>query len=369
MENYKPVIGTPMKQLDTPCLLLDLDRLEYNFKVMADTYRDTPVKLRAHMKNVKSPLLAYMQMRTGGTVGGVCCAKVAEAEVMVEGGINDILIPNQVVTKDKIARLCALAKRANITVCFDSAQNLRDLSAGAAAAGVTLGVAIEVNTSMNRAGIRAVEEGVALAKLARKLPGISFKGVMSHQSISGMPDNETRVLEGRRYIQMCLDVKNAVEKAGIPVELVSTGETWTYDTAAKMPGVTEVEGGTYALMSTFMDYMDDFKYAGLLLGTVISTPRPGVAVGDTGMRALGAMFTYPEAWPALDNVPGVVVAELLEEQAILKSKGPMPLKVGDKYLLRLGQQDLTVNRFDHYIAVRKGNVEAVWDIPARGCHN
>ena len=81
---------------------LDLDALEHNFDVIADTFRDTDCKMRTHTKNLKSPLLAHMQMRAGGTLGGVCTAKVAEAEVMVEGGVDDILIPNQIVTKDKI---------------------------------------------------------------------------------------------------------------------------------------------------------------------------------------------------------------------------------------------------------------------------
>ncbi|MDA1188211.1 MAG: alanine racemase [Chloroflexi bacterium] len=367
METYKPNPGTPVADLDTPCLILELDSLEHNFKVIADTYKDTDVKLRAHMKNVKSPMLAKMQMDIGGTVNGVCCAKVAEAEVMVQGGIDDILIPNEIVTKDKIKRVCSLAHKAKIAVCVDNPQNLRDLSAQASASGVTLGVAIEVDTSMGRGGIRSPEEGVELAKLATSLPGIHFKGVMSHQSLKGEGDKETRYIEGRRYIQMCLDVRDAIEKAGIPVEYVSTGETFTYDVATEIPGITDVEGGTYALMSTFLSYMTEFEYAGLMLGTVISTPRPGVAIGDSGMRAVGAMCTYAEAWPVVHSPEGLTVSEMYDEQVVLTSKGAMPLKVGDKYFLRLGQQDVTVNRFDHYIGVRNGAVEAVWDIPARGC--
>ena len=112
MDHYRPLPGTRIEALDTPCLLIDLDALEDNFRLIADSYRDRPCKMRAHIKNLKSPILAHMQMRAGGTVGGVCTAKVAEAEVMVEGGINDIFIANQVVARDKIERLCALAKHA-----------------------------------------------------------------------------------------------------------------------------------------------------------------------------------------------------------------------------------------------------------------
>ena len=147
---------------------------------------------------------------------------------------------------------------------------------------------IEVDTSMHRAGIRQVESGVALAKLATTLPGIAFRGVMSHQTLPGRPDKQTRQIEGRRYMQMCLAVKDAIEAAGIPVEIVSTGETWTYDVAADLPGVTEVEGGTYMLMSSAYSYMDEFHIAAKLLGTVISIPEPGVAIGDVGMWALSS---------------------------------------------------------------------------------
>ena len=366
MENYRPAAGTPIEELDTPCLLIDLDALDNNYRFVADTYRDTGCKMRAHVKNTKSPIVAHLQIRAGGTVGGVCTAKVAEAEVMVEGGIDDILIPNQIVTEDKIDRLCALAGRASITVAIDNPENVQTISARASAKSATIGVVIEVDTSMGRAGIRDKEKGVELAKLAHSLPGIAFKGVMSHQTLDGKPDRETRFTDGRKFIQTCLDVKDAIEAAGIPVEVVSSGETFSIDVAATIPGVTEVEGGTYALMSHAFDYMTDFQYAAKILSTVVSTPRPGIAVGDVGTRALaspGGVF------PMVDDMPGVEVEALHEEHIVLKTDGSPTLQVGDKFLLISGQQDMLTNRWDQYVAVRNGVVEAVWDIPARGCHN
>src|SRR6266849_10780142 len=201
MEHYRPTPGTPLKDLDTPCLLIDLDAVEHNFRLIADMYRDTVCKMRTHVKNLKSPILAHMQIRAGGTVGGVCAAKVAEAEVMVEGGINDVLIANEIVARDKIMRLCSLAKRADMKVGIDNAQNLRELSEVAQAQGVTLGVLIEIDTSMHRAGIRRVEDGVELARLATALPGIAFRSLMSHQTLPGRPDKQTRLIEGRRFMQ------------------------------------------------------------------------------------------------------------------------------------------------------------------------
>jgi D-serine deaminase-like pyridoxal phosphate-dependent protein len=366
MEYYRPAPGTPITDLDTPCLLIDLDAVEHNFRLIADTYRDTVCKMRTHVKNLKSPILAHMQIRAGGTVGGVCAAKVAEAEVMVEGGIHDVLIANQVVAHDKIVRLCSLAKRADMKVGIDNVQNLRELSEVAQQHGVTLGVLIELDTSMHRAGIRRVEDGVELARLATALPGIAFRGIMSHQTVPGRPDKQMRLIAGRRFMQMCLEVKEAIEAAGIPVDIVSTGETWTYDIAADLPGVTEVQGGTYALMSASYGYMDEFAIAAKILGTIISTPRPGTAVGDVGVQALASPGGV---LPALEGMPGVTVEALYDEHIVLHTDGTTPLQVGDQFLLHSGQQDILVNRWDQFIAVRHGVVEAVWDIPARGCHH
>ena len=106
--------------------------------------------------------------------------------------------------------------------------------------------------------------------------------------------------------------------------------------------------------------------AAKILATVISTPRPGVAIGDVGVRALASPGGV---LPAVEGIPGVTVEALHEEHIVLRADGAMPLKVGDQFLLHSGQPDIMVNRWDQFIAVRNGQVEAVWDIPARGCHH
>ena len=364
MDSYRPIPGTPVEKLDTPSLLVDLGALENNFRVVADTYRDTVCKMREHTKNIKSPDIARMQIEIGGTLNGVCTAKLTEAEVMVGGGITDVLIANQVVTRDKIARLCALARRGDIKVCVDDTRNVRDLSEVAQAHGATIGVLIEVDTTIGRAGIRRVEQGVELAKLAVSLPGIAFRGVMSHQHLAEYTDNETRVLVARENIQKALDLKATIEAEGIPVEMVSSGETFSYDVAPQMPGVTDVEGGTYALMCTRYSYMGEFEIANKVLCTVISTPRPGVAIGDVGTRA---MSLPGGEMPEVEDMPGVRVETMLEEHVVLRTDGTTPLNVGDKLLLLPWYQDMMINRWDQFIAVRNGVVEEVWDIPGRGC--
>ena len=364
-----PAIGTRVNDLPTPTLILDLDALESNYAYVADLYAGAGVKMRQHAKNIKTPIVLHKQIRAGGTVGGVCAAKVSEAEVMVEGGIPDILITSQIVSEDKIARACALSRSADVKVAVDDARNLRLLSAVSERAGAKIGVVIEVNTSMNRAGIRAPEQGIALARLATELPGVEFRGVMSHQSIAGEPDRETRFAEGEKWMRMCIDAKNAIEDAGIPVEIVSTGETFTIDVAPTLPEVTEVQGGTYALMGTGSAYMEQFRCAVKILCAVVSRPDSRTAIGNAGYRALAAPGG---ALPSVETPAGITVADMGADHIILESAEPdaeIPLRVGDKFTLLSAQQDILVNRWDAFTAIRNDRVEAVWRIQARGCHN
>ena len=364
-EYYRPLPGTPMEELDTPCLVLDLDALDHNMDVIADYYADRPSKLRGHSKNHKTPAIALRQIRRGGTVGGVCAAKVSEAEVMVHGGVPSVFITSEVVGDLKIQRLCALAGQAEVMVACDSTENASALSRGAQDRGVDLGVVIELETGLRRCGVQDIEQGVALAQEISGMPGLSFRGIMSHQVIPAMPDREDRVTEGNRVIKGVIDLKDAIVDAGIPVEVVSTGETWSYDVAGEIPGVTEVQGGSYLLMETHYSYMTEFSYAAKVLTTIISAPRPGVAIGDAGVRCVGALRGMPEVW----DRPGVTVKSMDSDHAIFDLADGATLRVGDQVLLVPAQQDAMVSRWDRFVGLRNGKVEAVWDIQARGCHS
>ncbi len=365
-QRYRPQIGTLIEDLDTPCLILEMDALDHNMGIMADYYEGKSSKLRGHSKNHKTPALAQRQIRRGGTVGGVCAAKVSEAEVMVHGGIASVFITSQILSPLKIDRLCALAQQAELLVACEDPENARALSQAAISLGVNLGVVIELETGLRRCGVQEIDPGVALAALIHSLPGLTFRGIMSHQMMAQpSSEREDRVTEGRHLIQKVIDLKDAVVAAGIPVEIVSTGETWSYDVAGEIPGVTEVQGGTYLLMETRYGYMSDFQFAGKVLTTVISAPRPGIAVGDAGIRAVGSLG----GMPAVDNRHGVVVESMDLDHAVFRLDPGVQLEIGQQIALIPAQQDAMVSRWDRYVGVRDGKVEAVWDIQARGCHN
>ncbi|MDA1128171.1 MAG: alanine racemase [Chloroflexi bacterium] len=362
---YRPQPGTPMADLDTPCLVIDMDALDHNMDVIANCYDGRSTKLRGHAKNHKTPAIAHRQIRRGGTVGGVCAAKVSEAEVMVHGGISSVLITSEIVEPMKIDRLCALANQAEIMVACDQAANARDLSNAAQARGVEVGVVIELETGLRRCGVREIDAGVALAKEIDSLPGLRFRGVMSHQTIPDMPDREDRAVEANRTIKGVIDLKEAIERAGISMDIVSTGETWSYDVAADIPGVTEIQGGSYLMMETHYGYMTEFHYAGMILCTIISTPRSGVAIGDAGVRSVSTM----SGLPTVSDRAGVTVESMDSDHAVFKIEPGVSLNVGDQVLLIPAQQDAMVSRWDRFIGLRNGKVEVVWDIQARGCHN
>ena len=358
------MIGTPVEALETPVLLVDMEALEHNIGIIASHYRDRRIRLRPHGKNHKSPGILGMQIAAGGTVGGVCAAKVSEAEVFADAGAGNVLIANQVVDADKIRRLGMLARRVETTVAIDDEKQIERLAAGARATGATLGVVIEIDTVMGRAGVRSIEHAVALARVVAVTPHLRFRGIMSHQVPQvRAPNRAQRFAEGGRSIERVLDVKKAIEAAGIPVDVVSTGESWTYDVAATYPEVTEIEGGTYVVMEVPYAYMREFRLAARVMGRVYARPDAHTAIGDVPIDAIGA----PNGAPTLDGFEGVAVAGIDHHGVVLSSEGVLPLEIGAHFFLLTHQQDVTVNRWDRMVGVRNGVVETVFETSARGC--
>ncbi len=349
-------------EIETPALVLDLDALEHNIAVIANHYRNKPIRLRPHGKNHKSPEIFAMQVAAGGTVGGICAAKVSEAEVFADAGAGNVLIANQIIGEDKIARLAALARRVDTTVAVDAAVHVDRLSAGARRAGATLGIVIEIDTSMGRGGVRTTQQAVALAQQTTRAPNLRFRGVMSHQVPQVRPPSEEqRFAEGNHWIARVLEVKRAIEAAGVPVELVSTGESWTYDVAATHPEVDEIQGGTYIVMEVPYAFMTEFRFAARIMGRIVERRDAETYVGDVPIDAIGA----PNGLPTVERPDGLTVASIDHHGVVLQ--GDRALSVGDPFFVLTHQQDITMNRWDRYLGVRNGVVERVIEAPARGC--
>ena len=355
--------GMPVAEVDTPALCIDLPVLERNIAKMADFFAGRPAALRPHVKTHKSPLLAHKQLDAGAI--GVTCAKLGEAETMAHAGIRDILIANQVVGERKIGRLVNLAAYTQVIAAVDAPTNVAQLDAAAQAKGVQLRIVLEVDIGMARCGVEPGEPAVELAHQIAAAPGLSFEGIMGYEGHTVMiPSHEERKYETESSLSLLLQTKDLIETAGLPVPIVSSGGTGTYDITGCYPGVTEVQVGSYSTMDA--QYRDvvgvDFDCALFVTAQVISTPRSGQAIIDAGLKTLTQDFGLP----VVAQPDGWRLVALSEEHGKLEMADGPVLKAGDRVRILPNHGCTTINLHDWYLALRDGVVEGVWPIAARG---
>jgi D-serine deaminase-like pyridoxal phosphate-dependent protein len=361
---FKPV-GTPVEQLDTPALVVDLAVLERNIDTMHAFFRERSAKVRPHVESHRCPAIAHKQLAAGGTVGGICVSTIGQAEIFTAHGVSDVLIANEIVTAQKIDRLCALARHASMTVAVDHAQNVHDLSGAARTHGVTLHVVIDIHTRGNGCGIEPGQPALDLAEMVHRAPQLEFAGLMTREVPAPGEDPGKLAAASRQCIQKVLDTRELMEKAGLPIGMVSVGGTYNYDIVGAMTGVTEVLAGTYALMdSRYAQSRPQFKPAARVMATVTSRPEPGTAIVDAGQKAVGIDTGLPVA----EDIPGITVMALSAEHGRLRLQDEADGKVAlaDKVWLTPWDIGTCVNLYDYIHAVRDDKLEVVWEVAARG---
>ncbi len=357
-------IGIPKEEIDTPALLIDLDVFEANIRTMADFFKTVNAELRPHAKTHKTPIIANKQLEAGAI--GITCAKLGEAEAMVHAGIRDVLIANQVVGSQKIARLINLAKNSEIMVAVDDADNVDQLSAAAEAKGVTLRVLIEVSTGMGRCGAMPGEPTLTLAQHILKSKGLKFEGLMGYEGHTvARPDLIERKIETGKAVELLIDTKHFLEDNGIAVGIMSGGGTGTHAITGSYPEMTEIQAGSYVFMDSTYHNVEGvgerFPCSLTLLTTVVSRPEPTRVIVDSGMKVLTKEFGIPQ--PLAE---GLEMRGLSEEHGTMDAEPSVDLKPGDKVEILPSHCCTTVNLHDRYYGVRNGIVESVWEIAARG---
>ena len=356
-------IGMPKEEITTPALILDLDVFEENLNRMAAFFKGD-VKLRPHIKTHKCPEIAERQIKAGAI--GITCAKLSEAEVMAAHGLDDILIANQVVGCGKPERLALLAQRVDVTVAVDNKDNIDDLDRVACLVGSPIGVVIEVNVGNDRCGTRSLEETLDLATYIVSKKGLEFKGVMGYEGHCVFTaDRAQRAAECLAANKILVDSAEMLRGNGYTVEIVSAGGTGTYDMSGIYKGITEVEAGSYVFMDGCYSKImgnDLFKPALWVLATVISKPRPGLALVDAGMKCLTHEFGLPQP-----RLSGATLTGLSEEHGRLELLPEADgLKVGDLVEVWPSHGCTTVNLHDRYCVVKDNKLEAIWGIDCRG---
>jgi D-serine deaminase-like pyridoxal phosphate-dependent protein len=360
-------VGTALDEVDTPALVIELDAFERNLKRLSDATAGRGVRVRAHAKTHKCPEIARRQIAAGAV--GVCCQKVSEAEVMVDGGVADVLVSNEVVGERKLERLAALAGRACIGVCADDADNVRQLSQAAVRAGATLEVYVEVDVGARRCGVAPGEPALALAREIAALPGLRFAGLQAYQ---GAAQHLRTMAERREAIagaaRAAIQTRRLIESEGIACPTVTGAGSGSFMFEIESGVFDEIQPGSYVFMDA--DYAKNewaaplprFEHALFVLATVMSRPVADRAVVDAGLKALSVDSGLPLVWER----PGLRYARASDEHGVLEVAAGAAPALGDKLLLVPGHCDPTVNLYDWYVCVRDGRVEALWPVSARG---
>ncbi len=348
-----------IQQIPTPALLVDLDAMESNLRSMADFFADKPAKLRPHFKNHKAPLLAWKQLRMGAI--GMTCATIREAEILVQHGVDNILIANEITGEEKADRFAQLSRYASILVGVDSATSVRELACAQRKHGTRLQILIDIDTGLGRCGVQPGQAAVDLARRAAEA-GLTVRGLTGYEGhLQPLPPGPERDEKVRLVCRNLIETASRLESIGIAADIISTGGTGTYAVCGRYPGVTEIQAGSYLLMDTqYVERGATFQRSLTLLASVISTRGSNHAVIDCGMKELSA----ERGLSAVKGLPGTRLKALHAEHGLLELDAGLsrPLEVGQKIELWVHYSDATVNLHSSLYGVRNGKVEEVFPI-------
>ncbi len=363
------VPGMAVADVDTPALLLDLDAFEHNLDTLDRSLAGRQIRLRPHAKSHKCPDIARIQLQRGAV--GVCCQKVSEAEVLVDAGITDVMITNEVIGATKLARLAALAMCARISVLVDAAEGIDALQQAAETVGARIDVLVEIDVGAGRCGAQPGTAAAVLAQHITRRPNLRFRGLHAYhggaQHLRTPAEREQAIAAATALVTATLA---ALSRVGLTAEIVTGAGTGTYLIESGGSVYNEIQPGSYVFMDA--DYgrnldasgvpVSDFRQSLFVLATVMSRPAPTRAVVDAGLKA----HSVDSGLPLVADLPGARFTRASDEHGVVELDAAQPLPLGSKIRLIPGHCDPTVNLHDWLVCVRDGMVEAVWPIAGRG---
>ena len=358
------------EQMDTPAVVVDLDILDANLKRTAELAAKSGIKLRPHIKTHKSVWIAKKQLDYGAK--GITVAKLGEAEVMADGGIDDILIAFPLVGSGKLKRLAALLRRGvHITVSVDSLEAARGISDVGTELGMQISLYLDINTGLNRCGLEPGQASAELALAISALPGVAVTGLMTHAGHAyGCRDAESAQKVAFEEAEGLIATQKIITDRGVNVPEISVGSTPTSKFAGQLSGVTEMRPGAYVFgdgSQLFPGLITEEECAMRIYTTVISTPRPGYIIVDAGSKTLtNDASIHRSGYGYLPDYPEIMVERLSEEHGILAVPDNCGLQIGDVVSLIPNHCCTVVNLRDELFGTRGGKLEQVLKIDARG---
>lgn len=364
--------GMDEADIQTPCLVLDLDALERNIKKMGNYAKAHGMRHRVHGKMHKSVDVAKLQEELGGACG-VCCQKVSEAEVFARGGIKDVMVSNQVTDPQKIDRLARMPKLgARVLCCVDDPENVANLSSAAVKHGTQIEALVEIDCGAGRCGVTSTQDVVNIAKMIDAAEGLKFAGIQAYQgAMQHLDSYEDRAAKTDIAIEMVEDAIAGLKANDLECDIVGGGGTGSYYFESNSNVFNELQCGSYAFMDA--DYgrildkdgkrIDDGEWENALfiLTTVMSHSKADKAIVDAGLKAQ----SVDSGLPTIFGRDDVEYLKCSDEHGVVGDRDGV-LKINDKLKLVPGHCDPTCNVHDWYVGVRAGRVETLWPVSARG---
>lgn len=363
-------IGMDEADIQTPCLIVDLDALENNIRTMGEYAKKMGVRHRVHGKMHKSVDIALLQEQLGGSCG-VCCQKVSEAEVFARGGIKDVLVSNQVRDPAKIDRLARMPKLGARTLCcVDDIDNVAELSAATQKHGTQIECLVEIDCGAGRCGVQAGQPVVDIAKAIAAAPGLKFAGIQAYQgAMQHLQSYSERQGKTAIAIEMVAHTIEMLKAEGLECDIVGGGGTGSYYFEGNSGVFNELQCGSYAFMDA--DYqtihdadgkrISEFENSLFILTSVMSHTKADKAICDAGLK----VQSVDSGMPYIYGRDDVEYIKCSDEHGVIADPNGV-LKINDKLKLVPGHCDPTCNIHDYYVGVRNGKVKLLWPVSARG---
>jgi D-serine deaminase-like pyridoxal phosphate-dependent protein len=344
-------------EIDTPAVLIDIDRAEKNITRAQAAADAAGVKLRPHIKTHKLPFFAKKQVEAGAA--GITCQKIGEAEVMADAGLTDIFLPYNILGRQKLDRLKALHGRVTLSVTADSTTTIEGLAGTFRDAAHPLKVLIECDTGGGRCGVQTVDEALALARQIDAAPGLAFGGLMTFPAPG-------KAAQAEAWLAAARDLLAA---NGLACETITSGGTPDMWREPEGHVVTEYRPGTYIYMDRYQmakgaATLDDC--AATVLATVVSRPTPTRAILDAGSKALTSDTLGLPEYAELIEEPGAKVVGLSEEHGKVELPEGSKLKVGDRVRVLPDHICPVINLYDQVYLISGDRVVDIVPVAARG---